>query len=842
MELIAEILKSEGNLRMNNILPDLFVIPDYDNAKVTIKFTAPQGCSDIQWTIMSRTDIFSRGVLKNNHDNKISFDIDMSNFKSWTPDYPNLYTLEMILSSSYNKLQIKENFGMRKFSITNNQIFLNNKPIYIRGYIRGRDAHDHPNFLGLSSKEFYKKNILAAKNFGFNFVRFHSRVPSESFFQAADELGILAQIELRNYDSSEHDNFLTDQGEMLDKKKWIDTIQALRNHPSLMIYCMGCEMPGNGADPYALEIYNLVKLMDPTRIFLDTCARGEFDRTTTDIEVQHMSYFFPFGKNHNMFENCNQWSINGSVQNLELSAKSQNCLIERNLSTEIPIIAHEICHYVALRDIKKMERNFQLNKAEKPWWLDEVKKLVQLKNLENDYPDMLAASKHFQALSWKLGIEAARRSKLLCGFHILQLADTDKYENSNGLLDCFDDPQTIPAEDFKKFNNSAVLLADLPRRTFFENEIIKIPVILSHFDANLTGYADLTFELINKANNEIIVSGKMKKFDLNKLGREEISQISLNLPAAEKAKACTIRIKLDSDAKHFKIENSWDIWLYPNKPQNLAPLKCTVTLDEINLKERYPQIISDGSIEKPQHLLIVNRFKKEVIAHLKNGGDVLVLYRIPETRDRKIKAKKEKYYLPTTWDRFKATIWDRGTNCGGFIRPNNVLNNFPNQRFIDFQFAGLIDDCDKMVMDDFPCPIEPIIQGVDKAVRDRFDVHTFKLGTLQPKWTLRKFAYMFELKVGKGRLFITGFNFTRLNENQPEVCAMFESIIEYVISNNFNPKASIEPDIFEKYLLQKGAEPRIKERKMTQFWQLDEEPLESELYWKQAEEYINSPD
>ena len=36
---------------------------------------------------------------------------------------------------------------------------------------------------------------------------------------------------------------------------------------------------------------------------------------------------------------------------------------------------------------------------------------------------------------------------------------------------------------------------------------------------------------------------------------------------------------------------------------------------------------------------------------------------------------------------------------------------------------------------------------LDKATRDRFDVFTYKPSEVQPHWTLRKFAYLFELQV-----------------------------------------------------------------------------------------------
>ena len=104
---------------------------------------------------------------------------------------------------------------------------------------------------------------------------------------------------------------------------------------------------------------------------------------------------------------------------------------------------------------------------------------------------------------------------------------------------------------------------------------------------------------------------------------------------------------------------------------------------------------------------------------------------------------------------------------------------------------------------------------------------------------MRKFGYLFELRVGRGRLLVRGFNFTGLNHNVPETCAMFESILRYVRSDAFQPKAETSADALEAYLLEKGRGPIVKERRMTQYWQLDEEPLESNKYWRESIEYLD---
>ena len=92
---------------------------------------------------------------------------------------------------------------------------------------------------------------------------------------------------------------------------------------------------------------------------------------------------------------------------------------------------------------------------------------------------------------------------------------------------------------------------------------------------------------------------------------------------------------------------------------------------------------------------------------------------------------------------------------------------------------------------------------------------------------------------GPGELFT--FNFTGLADGVPECGAMFESLLRYVTSDAFQPEASISTEDLRNYLRKKGRGPVVKERRMTQYWQLDEEPLESKRYWRESLEYLDDP-
>jgi len=599
---------------MPKMLPDLFIRPDFDASRAIVTFTAPQGYSRADWKVIDDTAIVNAGSLALRPGAEAQFDVAFKELKPWHVNTPHLYELHLRLSGGAGEIEEVETFGMRKIHVTREGLFVNNQPFYVRGYIRGREAHDHPNLENLPLEEYYAKNIRMAKRHGFNFIRFHSRVPPEECFRVADRLGIFIHIEMRKYFGKyqKERKLMTDEGHLLDETDWIAMVKRLRNHPSLMVYCMGNEIDHPGRNPRCKYFYDLTKRLDPTRLFLDTCSRGEFDRESVDLDVQHMGYFYPFGRNYGMFEDTQNWTIYGAADpDLPMIAQDAEedytWKVMRRIPSPRPVLAHEICHYVALRDVYDLRRKFERTGAEMPWWIDELIKLIRLKGHEKNYTLLLEASRRFQFLSWKLGIEAARRSRVLNGFHFLQLSDTERYENANGILDCFDDPKGVDEKAFLEFNGDSVVLADLPRRTYFEGEEVRIPVLLSHFSTEYGGLADFTFSLLSEDGCSVSMRGGLEKIDLDRRGRREICHLVLRLPQVTTPQAVTLTLAVRGRARPYTIENRWNLWLYPNRPQEFPPIKATIALDDVRISARYPQIENVGTIDQPARLLITSR-------------------------------------------------------------------------------------------------------------------------------------------------------------------------------------------------------------------------------------------
>ena len=751
--------------------------------------------------------------------------------KAWSVESPTLYTLKLKVEyENGDAEELSDRFGFRYMSTEGGNFYLNGYPFYMRAYIRGCAAHEHENNCNLSDYEFYKKNILMAKSYGYNTIRFHSVIPPEACFRAADEYGILIHIEMRkskdNYDNLRE--MLLGKNDFLSNEYLHEIINTLYNHPSFMVYCIGNEIRQPGQKPRVREIAEIVKREDPTRLFIDTCAHGEYDRGYVDFDVQHMGYYFPYGRNNNMFSDTDNLLGFGTVRGIDMQTENESGKIRRGIAFSRPLVAHEVCHYTSWRDFYALKEKFEKYGRTAPWWVDEEIKMIEAKGYKEGFSDTLQITKNFQFRCWKTALENLRASTLLSGFHMLQFADTDRYENSNGVVDCFDDPHGISPEEFRKFNADTVLLARLPKQIFEAGELVKIPVLLSQFMINPPKTADFSYEL--KKDGEAVRSGELQTVDTGASGLYSICGIEFKMPAGEPAKyELVCKLKFDDGSV---CENSWEMWGFPRYEYPLLlSAKCDMAEDYLSRVCKF-----DGK----SSLTVTDKLDSKLFERLERGEDVMLIYRTDWCRHVKNKGMAApEYSFRHVWERYKGVIWDRGTINGGPDKAELLKKHgFTTDGEINYQYYHLIDDSDKINLDDFPVKVESLVSGLDKSARDRFDPGKFKLPELMYDRTMRNFSYAFSLKVGKGKLLVTGFNFTNAEKGEPATLAMLKTLVSYANSDDFTAGAEISVSDLKAYLKKVAKEGPQKEGMMTQYWQLDEEPVESMEYWDESERYL----
>ena len=170
---------------------------------------------------------------------------NISNPKRWDAEHPNLYTLQITLEANGQTELIKQRFGFRKIEVIGNQLFINEKPVKLRGV----NHHDVHPLLGRSlNVQLWEKDVRLYRAANVNYIRTSHYPPSEEMVELCDELGMYVEVENPiawvghganakwATENPHQERFLT-----LIEQITGQTVEYLRNHPSVIIWSMANE-------------------------------------------------------------------------------------------------------------------------------------------------------------------------------------------------------------------------------------------------------------------------------------------------------------------------------------------------------------------------------------------------------------------------------------------------------------------------------------------------------------------------------------------------------------------------------------------------------------------------
>ncbi|SFD35082.1 Glycosyl hydrolases family 2 [Bacillus sp. OV194] len=270
------------------------ITPDLDTDSVEFDYKLANVQQD-QKELSLRTSItfngqpvkeFSLKVDRENARMKVNLASEIHEWKvmQWSPQHPHLYDVEFTLYHGEQELdRVQSYFGMRKVSIKNGNILLNNVPIYQKllldqGY--WEDSHLTP-----PSEEAIILDIEKTFEMGFNGVRKHMKVEDQRFLYWADKKGLLVWSEMAaTYQFSDEaiQNFT---------EEWMTVVQQHYNHPSIITWTPFNESWGvkniytnEQQQKFTEGIYHLTKSMDPMRPVI---VNDGWEHTVSDIITLH---------------------------------------------------------------------------------------------------------------------------------------------------------------------------------------------------------------------------------------------------------------------------------------------------------------------------------------------------------------------------------------------------------------------------------------------------------------------------------------------------------------------------------------------------------------------------
>lgn len=404
---------------------------------------------------------------------------------------------------------------------------------------------------------------------------------------------------------------------------------------------------------------------------------------------------------------------------------------------DAPVVSHEIgqwCVYPNFREIDKYtgyfkSRNFEI-----------FRETAKRAGLLDQTDDFLKASGKLQALAYKHDIEAALRTPGFGGFQLLDLHDFPGQGTALvGVLDAFwEEKGYISPAEYKRFCGPIVPLARMKKMVFTNAETLEADLEIAQFGPeNLKGIQP-TWNLAD-SKGRVLQKGTLPARDLpigalHELGAIRIALAGIRSPA---------RLVLTVGAEEQEFSNSWDVFVYPEMAAEPYPEGFTVT-----------------------------RKFDEAVKSLEKGGKVLWLPTADEIRDdpdRPLVAGFSPVFWNTAW-----TGWQPPHTLGILCDPKHpAFSRFPTDFHSNWQWWELQHGARPFILTDMP-RLKPVVHVID----DWF--------------TNRKLGYVFEARVGKGKLLACSIDLDSDLAKRPVARQFRASLLTYLKGPSFDPKSPLD--------------------------------------------------
>nr|XP_037868215.1 beta-glucuronidase isoform X1 [Bombyx mori] len=212
--------------------------------------------------------------------------LEIANARFWWPYLMNpepgyLYTFRASLISRRGDIidTYSQKIGIRTVTWTNTTIYLNSKPLYLRGF----GMHEDSDLRGKGwDPVLWVKNFNLIKWIGANAFRTSHYPYAEEIYQLADEYGIMIIDECPSGDTDIFTQSLLNK----HKQSLTELIRRDKNHPSVIMWSISNEPRSakQQADAYFAEVVKHVKSMDLSRPV--TIAISQY--YNTDRAGQHL--------------------------------------------------------------------------------------------------------------------------------------------------------------------------------------------------------------------------------------------------------------------------------------------------------------------------------------------------------------------------------------------------------------------------------------------------------------------------------------------------------------------------------------------------------------------------
>lgn len=273
-----------ADLKITGILKNDARVKD---AEISVRLFNPTG-KEIDLENGSKSISLSGEVKK-----EVNLSLNIDNPFKWDAEHPNLYKLELKIKSDAGEEIIYENIGFREIEVVGNQLFVNGKPIKLKGVNR----HEVHPLRGRSlTPELWKKDAELFKAANVNYIRTSHYPPSEEFIDWCDKIGLYVELENPICWVGHHANEHWKSNDPKNPQLYsyfedvaVSNIAFFRNHPSIIIWSMVNESMWTNNWSKLADFYAKI---DPSRpaTFHDQAYGGFNNYGSTKMPVANIHY------------------------------------------------------------------------------------------------------------------------------------------------------------------------------------------------------------------------------------------------------------------------------------------------------------------------------------------------------------------------------------------------------------------------------------------------------------------------------------------------------------------------------------------------------------------------
>lgn len=623
-------LRQTGDVRIQ----DVFIKPDIQRGQITVDLSIDrikEGVVPFQWTVRD-----PRGVVVSGGNQVVAADeseltwlIHIPQMQLWSLETPRLYTLVIRVGNGDIVTEKQTRFGMREITVNGSNIYLNGEYVFPRGVLHWGWYPDI--FAPNPPVDKIREEITEMKQLGYNMIKHCLYVPVQDYFRLADEMGFLTWLELPMWQPEVTPSYVE-----RTQQEYTANLKQVRNHPSILMYTIGCELNKEVPADFLQSLYNLVKNVTGSPLVRDNSGSAE---CYGGVNVEFADYY-----DHHFYAEPHLYrSLLDAFTARARGAK--------------PWLFGEFCDCDTYRDLHEI---IDHNGGELPWWMiadedinprgvrweysivDHLNR-IEKGNLRLHTAELVESSRRQAVAMRKLILETVRSYEEVSGYVILNISDTPLA--TPGMLDDLGRVK-FSAEELTPFNNDSILVLGWDRRRIWKNggdrpffidtynyvsgSLVRARIAVAYGEKRSTKRAVIKWNV--RVNGKDIAGGTTTCHKVINPGEVvELTVAEFLAPEVDVARQMILSAQVDLNGE-TTITNSWNLWVYPRQTTELDMASFGLYDPGFHLNYLQAEYPALRRVESPDSdtlgqypHVITSTLVPELVAYIRRGGKVLLL-------------------------------------------------------------------------------------------------------------------------------------------------------------------------------------------------------------------------